>query len=145
MANPRIRLQVITCMYKPLTVVPIPYKYPIQGVLEVVKTVTLRVASICNRNLGIRHTVVNNPRLVFENYVKDMETFENYGCSYEDHITNTIDSIIQSDDHITDNHHIGPLYTSSKTLQASPELINDTSSDRLPAITHNRQHRLTFG
>ena len=39
----------------------IPYKYSIQGVLEVVKTVTLRLQSICNRNLGIRHTVVNNP------------------------------------------------------------------------------------
>ena len=67
-----------------------------------------------------------------------MKTFENYGYSYEDHITNIIDSIIKSDDHITDNHHIDPLYTSTKTLQASPELIYDASSDRLPAITHNK-------
>ena len=114
-----------------------PYIYPIQGVLEVVKTVTLHMASICNPNLGIQHTVVNNPRLVFENYVKEMETFENYGCSYQDHITNIIDSIIQCDDHITDNHHIDPLYMSTKTLQASPELVYDASLDRLP-ITHNK-------
>ena len=67
-----------------------------------------------------------------------METFENYGCSYEDHVTNIIDSMIQSDDSTIDNHHIGPLHMSSKTLQDSLELANDTSSDRLPANTHNK-------
>ena len=53
-----------------------PFRFPIQGVLQIVRTVTLRMVVISKYNLNNQTTESNNPELAFENYVKDLSNPE---------------------------------------------------------------------
>ena len=103
-----------------------PYRYPIQGVLKIINTVTLHMALICKQNVGIQPTEDSSPRLVYENYRKDITAYEKYGCSCEDYITNIIDKMIQGDNTDIGNYQISRSDTNIKTLQNSLELDKDT-------------------
>ena len=71
-----------------------PFRPHIQGALQIVRTVTLRMVVISQYNLNAQTTEKNNPELAFQNYVKDLKAYENHGCSYKDHITDIIDALI---------------------------------------------------
>ena len=71
-----------------------PYIYPIEGVLKIIRTVTLHMALTCEQNDGFQVTEDSSPRLAYENYCKDITAYGKYGCSYEDYITNIIDTMI---------------------------------------------------
>ena len=103
-----------------------PYRLPILGALRIVRTVKLHMLAICEHNVDIQITENNNPQLAFENYVKDLKTHEYHGCSYEDHITNIIDAIIDSGDVVTDNDCMGRFDMNANTWYNIPELDTDT-------------------
>ena len=96
------------------------------------------MALICKQNVGIQTTKDSSPRLVFGNYAKDIQTYEKYGYSYKDHITNIIDTMIQGDNTRFAKHQISRYDTNIKSLQNSLELDIDISPDRLPMNTHDK-------
>ena len=81
----------------------IPFLTTMQGPLQIVRTVVLRIVVVSKHNFNIQTTESNNPQLAFENYVQDLKTYENHGCSYKDHITDIIDALMDSSDDTMDN------------------------------------------
>ena len=104
-----------------------PFRFPIQGVLQIVRTVTLHMVVISKYNLNIQTTESNNPELAFENYVKDLKTYENHGCSYKDYITDIIDALIDSSEDTLDNDCMSRSAMHTNTSCNNPELDIDTN------------------
>ena len=122
-----------------------PFRFPIQGVLQIVRTVTLHMVVISKYNLNIQTTESNNPELTFENYVKDLKTYENHGCSYKDHITDIIDALIDSSDDTIDNDCMNRSAMHTNTSCNNPEFDTDItvhSPSRGPHCPGNTNQRV---
>ena len=103
-----------------------PYRLPIIGALQIVRTIKLHMVPVCEHNGDIQITENNNDQLAFGNCVKDLKTHEHHGCSYEDYITNIIDAIIDSSDVATDNDCMSRFDMNANTWYNIPELDTDT-------------------
>ena len=99
-----------------------PFKLHIQGILQIVRTVTLRMVAISQYNLNVQTTESNNTELAFENYVKDLKAYENHGCSYKDHITNIIDTLLDSSEDTMGYDCISEFAMHTNTSCNNPEL-----------------------
>ena len=54
------------------------------------------IAQQCSREIGDQ-TLTLGPKLAYENYCADLCSWQRNGCSYESHLTNIIDKIIDGD------------------------------------------------
>ena len=104
-----------------------PFRFPIQGVLQIVRTVTLSMVVISKYNLNTQTTESNNPELAFENYVKDLKSYKNHGCSYKEYITDIIDALIDSSEDTMDYDCMSRSAMHTNTSCNNPELDIDTN------------------
>ena len=71
---------------------------PILGMLTVINTFDILIGKVRIQNGDNSEHVSNNPTLAYDNYCKDIQTFDRYKCTYEAHITNIIDELMLAAD-----------------------------------------------
>ena len=79
----------------------------------------------CPRDIGDQ-SPVGDPKLTYDNYYQDLRSWQMHGCSYESHVMNVIDKIIdydnqnETDNMAVDTMDIPLVATSNKNRGNTP-------------------------
>ena len=105
------------------------YTGPWLGLLKVNYTFNISISKVRARTGGSSDHISSNPTLAYDNYCKDIQTFDHYKCSYEKHITDIIDKLMLAAD----------LDLGKEINQSTQELIYEKSSqgDILPIVDND--------
>ena len=113
-----------------------PYIGHIDGMLQIVKTVTIHTVAVNNSNCGPEGNNCSSPSIVYDNYCQDGAAYKKYGCSYTDHITDIIDVLIQDTDIDGEGCNTNQLGIDMKISQASDDPYQAISSTKLADHVH---------
>ena len=91
---------------------------PWVGMLTVNHTFNISISKVRVRTGGSSDHISSNPTLAYDNYCKDIQTFDHYKCSYEEHITDIIDKLMLAAD----------IDLGREINQPTQELIHEESS-----------------
>ena len=94
------------------------YNDPWSGMLRVNYTFNISISKVRIRTGGNSDHISSNPTLAYDNYCRDIQTFDHYKCSYEEHITDIIDKLMSAAD----------LDLGKEMNQSTQELIYEESS-----------------
>ena len=132
------------------------YAYPFQGALYITRNVTIHMVAIPGQfgHIAYENDGYNTPRTVYDNYCKDVWSYEYYGHDYGVYITKIIDTMMecgnpdsdkymltQFDDRDYEIHHsksqtVGASQT-SKSTGTRDDLNSNLCSDNRAVVDFN--------
>ena len=108
--------------------------HPPEGYLEVIAMMNCYIIQLQCYNDTRGHSIEDAPELVYDNYLKDLHSWKNHGCSYESRVADMIDEIIdKANEAMLDTDRVDTMDT----------LLEVTPSDNNPDKTACRSHDLT--
>ena len=108
--------------------------HPPEGYLEVIAMMNCYIIQLQCHNDTRGHSIEDAPEVVYDNYLKDLHSWKNHGCSYESHVADMIDEIIdKANEAMLDTDRVDTMDT----------LLEVTPSDNNPDKTACRSHDLT--
>ena len=108
--------------------------HPPEGYLKVIAVTNCYIIQLQCHNDTRGYSVEDAPELVYDSYLKDLHSWKNHGCSYESHVVDMIDEIIDKVNQVTfDINRVDTMDT----------LLTVTPSDKNLEKTTCRSHDLT--